>query len=344
MANKLETLARRMVEQFKQRFRGDELRVLRGASALALLISGAALGAVALIAISKPTVPNGGSDALQGADAYSFSPPPLSAIPAGPAGDSIRRGMAIFDDPKTHASAYVGNAMACRNCHLDSGRRPDSSPMWAAWVNYPQYRAKTKSINTMADRIMGCFLYSMNGPNSPSGGPPPAGSDVYRDLEAYFYWLATGAPTGGKLKGGGYPELQISSLGYDPKRGAPLYEQKCSGCHGSDGQGAEQPDGTVLYPPLWGGKSYNWGAGMARIDLAARFVKANMPLDQPGTLTDQEAWDIAAYINSHERPKDPRQTGSVAANAAANFKNQHIYYGKTVNGIILGSGVAAKRR
>ena len=69
-----------------------------------------------------------------------------------------------------------------------------------------------------------------------------------------------------------------------------------------------------------------------------------MPFDQPGTLTDQEAWDIAAYFDSHERPKDPRQTGSVAANATANFKNQRSYYGKVVNGKLLGSGAAAVRR
>lgn len=344
MANKLEILARRLIGQFKQTVERDELRLLRVASAIALLVAGAAFGAIALIAIAKPAGPRGNGSALEGEDAGSFAPPPLSAIPAGPAGDAIRRGMAIFDDPGSNASAYVGNAMACKNCHLDSGRRPNSSPMWAAWISYPQYRAKTNSINTMEDRIMGCFRYSMNAPNSPSGGPPPAGSDVYRDLEAYFHWLATGAPTGGKLAGGGYPEVPLTSLGYDPKRGAPLYEQKCSGCHGSDGQGAAQPDGTILYPPLWGGRSYNWGAGMARIDLAARFIKANMPLDQPGTLTDQEAWDIAAYFNSHERPRDPRQTGSIAANAAANFRNQHIYYGKTVNGTLLGSGITAKLR
>lgn len=344
MSNKVQNLARRLVERFKQTAKRDEEHWLRVGSGIALLVSGAALGAVALLASVKPAAPTGSDSAVGDASTGAFSPPALTAIPAGPAGDAIRRGKAIFDDPWTNASAYVGNAMACRNCHLDSGARANSSPMWAAWVSYPQYRGKTKSINTMEDRIMGCFLYSMNAPNSPSGGSPPAGSDVYRDLEAYFHWLATGAPTGRKLAGGGYPELPLTSLGYDPKRGAPLYEQKCSGCHGSDGQGAIKPDGVVVYPPLWGSKSYNWGAGMARIDLAARFIKANMPLDQPRTLSDQEAWDIAAYFNSHERPRDPRQTGTVAANAAANFDKQHIFYGKTVNGALLGSGIAAERR
>ncbi|MFP5329192.1 MAG: c-type cytochrome [Alphaproteobacteria bacterium] len=324
--------------------RRNEPPALRIAGAVGLMVAGAAFGAIALVATAGRRAPAGTDPGLAATEASAFTPPPLSAIPEGPAGDAIRRGQAIFDDPGVHASAYVGNAMACKNCHLDSGRRPDSSPMWAAWVAYPQYRSKTNSINTMEDRIMGCFRYSMNAPNSPSGAPPPAGSDIYRDLQAYFHWLATSAPTGRQMAGGGYPEVPLPASGYDPGRGAPLYEQKCSGCHGSDGQGAAQPDGKVLYPPLWGGRSYNWGAGMARVDLAARFIKANMPLDQPGTLSDQEAWDIAAYIDSKERPKDPRQTGSVAANAAANFKGQHSYYGKVVNGKLLGSGVPSQRR
>ena len=344
MTNKIESKARRLAERVRQTVEHDEMRLLRIGSVIALLVSGAALGAIALVAVKPPAQPTTVGSGDLGAGAASFAPPSLSSLPAGPAGDAIRRGKDIFDHTGATAPAYVGNALACANCHLESGRRPNSSPMWAAWINYPQYRKKTDSINTMEDRILGCFRYSMNAPNSPSGGPPPAGSDVYRNLEAYFHWLATGAATGAKIAGSGFPEIPLSSAGYDPKRGAPLFEQKCSGCHGSDGQGAAQPDGTVVYPPLWGGKSYNWGAGMARIDLAARFIKANMPFDQPGTLPDQEAWDIAAYIDSQERPRDPRQTGSVAANADANFKDQHSYYGKVVNGKLLGTGVPGARK
>ena len=203
MPNKIAAQVRGLVEQFKQAVKRDEVRLLHIGSALALVIAGAAFGGIALVAISRPAQPTANGPGADLASAGSFSPPPLSAIPAGPAGDAIRRGQAIFDNPGMNASAYVGNAMACKNCHLDSGRRPDSSPMWAAWISYPQYREKTNSINTMEDRIMGCFRYSMNAPNSPSGGPPVAGSDVYRDLEAYFHWLATGAPTGEKLAGAG---------------------------------------------------------------------------------------------------------------------------------------------
>lgn len=45
---------------------------------------------------------------------------------------------------------------------------------------------------------------------------------------------------------------------------------------------------------------------MHRIDTAAAFIKANMPIGQPN------AWDVASFINSRERPQDPRFTGDVA--------------------------------
>jgi thiosulfate dehydrogenase len=320
----------------------NQLPLLRSATAIGLFAVGAAVAALALVAFGRsgqPVSQGGAPDAVPA----SFSPPPLSDVPPGPEGEAIKRGMAIFDDPGTHAAKFVGNSMACKNCHLDSGRRPDSSPMWAAWVAYPQYRKKNNAINTMEDRINGCFRYSMNAPNSQSGGPPPYGSDIYRDLEAYFRWLATGAPIAAKMKGGGYPTPPVSRAGFDPGRGAKIFEAKCTSCHGSDGQGARTPDGKIVYPPLWGPRSFNWGAGMARVDLAAGFIKANMPFDQPRTLSDQDAWDVAAFVDSHERPKDPRQTGSVAENAKANFAGQKSYYGQLVGGKMLGKGVPGQR-
>jgi thiosulfate dehydrogenase len=316
----------------------NQLHLLRLGAGIALVVAGAALTAVAFVAI-MPSGPSAGAAPGSQAIQAGFEPPALSDIPSGPEGEAIRRGMATFADPGSHAGAFVGNSLACKNCHLDNGRRADSSPMWAAWVAYPQFRKKTGTINTMEDRIRGCFLYSMNAPNSPSGTPPPEGSDIYRDLEAYFHWLAKDAPTGTKMKGAGYPTPPLAQAGYDPQRGAKLFEAKCTGCHGSNGQGAQTPDGKVVYPPLWGPRSFNWGAGMARVDLAAGFIKANMPFDKPGTLSDQEAWDIAAFVDSQERPKDPRQKGSVEQNAKANFSGQKSYYGQVVAGKLLGSGI-----
>ena len=272
-----------------------------------------------------------------------FIPPPESAIPKDQSGDAIRRGLQIFTNTQTNARAYVGNGLNCSNCHLDRGRKPDSAPMWSAWVEYPKYRSKNKKINTMEDRINGCFSYSMNGQDSPSGGPPPAGDDIYKDIQAYFHWVATNAPTGVKMKGGGFLELKKTSLGYDPGRGEQVFRQNCASCHGADGQGQKDLNGRYVFPPLWGPNSYNWGAGMAQVSSAAGFIKANMPLSQPGRLSDQQAWDAAAFVDSHERPKDPRQTGTIAEAAKKFHSGEETYYGKGLNGRVLGEGTAPTR-
>jgi thiosulfate dehydrogenase len=272
------------------------------------------------------------------AEAAFFQPPPESAIPPNPSGDAIRRGMQLFMNTQTNAREFVGNGLNCSNCHLDGGRRPHSAPMWAAWVQYPKYRSKNKKINTMEDRINGCFSYSMNAQGSPSGGPPPKGHDVYKDLQSYFYWLATGAPTGAEMRGAGYPELKKTSLGYDPARGRSVFQQNCASCHGADGQGKKDLNGRYIFPPLWGPDSFNWGAGMARVNTAAAFIKANMPLGQPNRLSDQQAWDVAAFVDSHERPRDPRQKGTIAEAAQQFHSGEQTFYGRVLDGRLLGEG------
>lgn len=312
--------------------------VLKAMIAVGLVFVGAILvlvGMVSMKLVSPPQLP-----VAEPVTSDEFQPQAETEIPGGPQGDAIRRGRAIFTNTRASAAQYAGSDLSCSSCHLDAGRQADASPMWAAWVAYPRYRTKDRAISTMEDRIRGCFTYSMNAQYSPAGAAPPPGSDIYRDLQSYFYWLAEGAPTGKKMAGSGFPTPPLPASGYDQARGAPVYEQYCSACHGADGAGQRNPDGSVAVPPLWGDRSFNWGAGMARIDLAAGFIKANMPLGQGNTLSDQEAWDVAAFMDSHERPKDPRQTGTVAENARLNFAGQHSYYGKAVSGGILGAGTS----
>lgn len=273
-----------------------------------------------------------------GSDGY-FVPPSDAEMPEGAMGDTIRRGRDIFIDTGKYASQYVGNSMSCAQCHLDAGRRENAAPMWAAYVQYPKYRAKNNKVNTMEERIMGCFSYSMNAQASPAGKAPPPGDEIYKSLITYMYWLADGAPTGEDMRGAGYIKVKKPAAGYDIQRGARVYEQNCALCHGADGQGRNDGSGKLRFPPLWGPESYNWGAGMHNINTAAGFIKANMPLGKPYSLTDQEAWDVAAYINSHERPKDPRQGGTIEE-AAARYHQGENFYGKVVNGKLLGSGVA----
>lgn len=323
---------------------GGRLGRLAGGAALLVALAGGAWRTVGLPEAAGAAVDVGAGAGAGAGAVLAFTPPPEEAIPAGPDGDAIRRGKALFENPGKEAAAYVGNAMACRNCHLDAGRRPFAAPMWAAWGVYPKYRAKNGRVVTMEERIRDCFLYSMNAPASPSGGPPPAGSALLTDMQAYFHWLATGAPSGAVLKGGGFLPVPRPADGADRLRGRAVYAEHCAACHGAQGEGMKDADGTVLFPPLWGAESYNWGAGMARLDRAAPFIKANMPQGSEGSLTDRQAWDVAAWIDSQERPADPRQSGSVAEAAKAHHAGEDSFYGVAIDGHVLGEGTAPVRR
>lgn len=265
------------------------------------------------------------------AAATAFAPPAANAIPDGPMGDVIRQGEQIFLHTGANAKAFVGNTLNCVNCHLDAGRLPNSAPLWGAYTQYPAYRGKTKSVDTFAERLRGCFMYSMN------GKAPPDGHEVLVALEAYAYWMAKGAPVGEKLPGAGYPKVTKPAQAPDYARGEKVYTANCALCHGADGQGQRSGDAQV-FPPLWGKQSYNWGAGMHEVDKATSFIKANMPLGLGNTLSDQDAWDVATYINSHERPQDPRFTGNVADTRKQFHDSEFSLYGQTVNGKQLGQG------
>ena len=284
------------------------------------------------VQVSAPHIP-------VGVDGF-FAPPTDDEIPDGPFGEAVLRGRDIFNNTPKFAAQYSGNSQSCVNCHLDAGRKVFSAPLWGAYPKYPMYRGKNKKVNTFQDRMHGCFTYSMNAPASPAGGPPPLGDQVYLDLEAYAFWLADGTPAGQTLPGAGYPKVASTELGYDYGRGAEVYATNCALCHGADGQGHIETAGNVRFPPLWGPEAYNWGAGMARIDTATSFIKYNMPLSQGQTLTDQEAWDVASYINSFERPADPRQTGTLEDARQTFHKDEQSYYGKEVRGKIIGHGVS----
>lgn len=131
------------------------------------------------------------------------------------------------------------------------------------------------------------------------------------------------------MKGRGYLKLAATKLGYDPTRGRQVFAANCASCHGANGEGQKSSDGSYGFPPLAGSASFNWGAGMASVSTLAGFVKANMPLGQGYSLSDQDAWDVAAFVDSRGRPRDPRQTGSVE-DARRRYHAKGDYYGQTV--------------
>ncbi len=263
-----------------------------------------------------------------------FQPPAESEIPNNAFGEQVRRGQDLFMNTKALAPEYVGNEMNCVNCHIDRGRKANSAPLWAAYGMYPAYRKKNNKVNTFVERMQGCFQFSMN------GKAPAADSEILTALTTYAYWVATGAPVGKSLPGRGFDEPPPPRGGYDIGRGKLVYEKQCQLCHGAQGEG-KKVGATSIFPALWGKDSYNWGAGMHRINTAAGFIQHNMPLGRGETLSDQEAWDVAAFINSHERPQDPRLiNGSIDETRKRYHADDGVnLYGVVVNGKQLGKGV-----
>jgi thiosulfate dehydrogenase len=290
------------------------VRLFVGVTALVALGFGAGFGVRSL----KPAAPK-----------PAFAPPPDGVALSGPLGEQIALGRLIFTDTAKAAPQFVGNDLKCSNCHMDAGRRPDAAPLWAAYGLYPQYRKKNGHVNTFAERIQECFKYSMN------GKAPPAGDPVLVALETYAAYLATGAPHGVVLPGQGYRKLPKPAAAPDYARGQAIFAASCARCHGPDGAG-QVADGQVIVPPLWGSRSYNWGAGMSDMRNAAGFIAANMPQDHPGALSNQQAWDVAAFIDGKPRPQDPRFTGSVVETRARFHDTDQSQYGKTVDGVVLG--------
>jgi thiosulfate dehydrogenase len=177
----------------------------------------------------------------------------------------------------------------------------------------------------------------MNAQGAPSGGPPPAGHQVFKDLQSYFYFLGTGAPLNQMMPGQGYPKVPEPASGHDWRRGEDVYAANCAVCHGEDGEGRRDLNGRTIFPPLWGPRSFNWSAGMHRVNTAAAFIQANMPFGAADSLSDQEAWDVAAYVMSHERPPDPRQLEEDLSVAEAHdrYHAHPGFYGQTVRGEFL---------
>jgi thiosulfate dehydrogenase len=208
--------------------------------------------------------------------------------PATPMGKAARRGHALLAHTPDSLPKYAHSALRCFNCHLDEGMRRNGLLLIGVAARYPQYRSRSNSVEMLIDRVNDCFRRSLN------GSALPAESNDMRDIIAYLSWISRGVGVFDSVPGQGLPKL--TPLKPDTAKGAAIFASVCSVCHGPDGHGS------AAYPPLWGPRSFNIGAGMTRLYTLASFVRSNMPYDKPGSLSDQQAFDVAAFVASHPRP------------------------------------------
>lgn len=206
---------------------------------------------------------------------------------------------ALYLGPKGTV-AQLSNGMNCQNCHLDAGTRAWGNNYSAVASTYPKFRARSGTNETIIKRVSDCFERSLN------GTAPDSNSKEMKAIVAYINWLGSEVPKGETPKGAGLIEVPFLDRAADPLKGKEVFSVKCVSCHGTNGEGQLNNDQTAYtYPPLWGKHSYNSGAGLYRLSRFAGYVKANMPLGATAEnpqLTDEEAWDLAAYVNSQVRP------------------------------------------
>jgi thiosulfate dehydrogenase len=206
---------------------------------------------------------------------------------------SVRRGQALMLATRDSLPRYVGNGLRCASCHLGAGVQANAMPFVGVYSRFPQYRSRAGRVQLLEDRVNDCFERSMSGKALPRDG-----RDMH-DIITYMAFLSRGVPVGADVEGQGLPRIKPAPP--DTLRGQQVFQTTCVKCHGAMGQG------TPLAPALWGPKSFNIGAGMARLNTAASFIRALMPNDQPGTLSDQQAFDVAAYVTSRPRPDFARK-------------------------------------
>jgi thiosulfate dehydrogenase len=234
-----------------------------------------------------------------------WEPPDSSRIPPTSEGRLIRYGRELIANtshylgPKGQKTA-LSNGMNCQNCHLDAGTKAWGNNYSAVYSTYPKYRDRSGTVETIYRRINDCLQRSLN------GRPLDSSSLEMQAIYAYIRWLGQEIPKGIKPKGAGITDLPWLERAADTSRGRTVYLKNCTQCHGIRGLGSFNADSTgYVYPPLWGDHSYNTGAGLYRISRLAGYIKDNMPLGashNASKLSNEEAWDVAAFINTQPRP------------------------------------------
>lgn len=202
--------------------------------------------------------------------------------------------------------------MNCTNCHINAGTKPYGLNFFNSHKTYPQYRARENKILTLSDRVNNCIE------RPHSGKPLKLDSKEMVAIVSYIKWIGE-KYVDNIHEGYGLKKIEYEGKIANPTNGALVYDTHCKSCHQANGEGKMLENGiTYEYPPLWGNKSYQEGSSMHRVLKAASFIKYNMPNAttwQNPVLTEQEALDVAAFINNaeiHERPKTPKHIVSYA--------------------------------
>jgi mono/diheme cytochrome c family protein len=100
------------------------------------------------------------------------------------------------------------------------------------------------------------------------------------------------------------------------ERGKKVYETNCVTCHLPDLDGSENPNAGARGAPLVGTR-FVQDFGESRVSALFNKMKRDMPSGRPGTLTDQEYLDAAAFVL--QRNKFPAGEAELTEETAGEF-------------------------
>jgi thiosulfate dehydrogenase len=230
-----------------------------------------------------------------------------SSLNASAIGTQVRWGYEIFVDTPTAAPRFARAKVTCANCHLNAGQRERALPIVGIAGMFPEPNARAGRLISLPDRIVDCFNRSENAAGVANPDLPSPSSNEVLAVAAYVTWLSRGYRVGQNppfRARNAIPSSQLVPLDkLDPEAGAKIFAVQCTSCHGVDGQGVQIGDKKA--GPLWGPESWNDGAGAARVYTLAGIIRYSMPYLSPGSLSDEDAQRVAAFITSKPRPNYP---------------------------------------
>jgi thiosulfate dehydrogenase len=231
--------------------------------------------------------------------------PDTSELPDNDEGRLIKYGRSLVINTSYYFGpkgtiAHKSNGLNCQNCHLNAGTKLFGNNFSLTASGYPRFKERSGTVETVVKKVEDCFERSLNGSTIDSN------SREMKAFVAYLEWIGKNVKKGTKPVGSGIEELAFLKRPADTAKGRAVFMAKCQKCHGKDGQGVLNAAGNAyVYPALWGDHSYNIGASIYRLSKFAGFVKNNMPFGadhQHEQLTNDEAWDVAAFANSQPHP------------------------------------------
>jgi len=236
--------------------------------------------------------------------------------PAGEVGKMVKLGEDIVTHTNTHPMTkdIITTNLTCMNCHLagkDSraGTTKNIGTFIGTSAAFPAYSSRHKRIQVLQERIDSCFLRCMSSKKSFMG------TKAMSAVEAYVASLSDGEPMHMNTKGPRshkitklwekntkkFANIYQKATHENYVAGKEIYQNKCAACHGQNGEGTDS------FPALWGKDkhghwlSYGADGSMAKLKNSATWIQDNMPFQQERTLSDQEAADVALFVNAQER-------------------------------------------